>query len=344
MLHDIGKNREALDTLSPLLANTEDSNTLSLGADIVFELDDYPEAKRLAGLALAADEQNYDALTRFALSQARLRDKGGALLSGKELVRRHPDFWAAHTQFAMIQIEIGWVAATTLEAAREGVRQAPDQSVAHATLGDVYHSLGKKKQAATAYREALRLDPSSAHAQHNLAVASMSARPESVQDFAAILATNPDWELAAFNLTAAVASALRVLHLVLVGIFLATIAAVLVMEAVAPEADDMPIAVRILFVLFSAILVFVIVRWSRGISQRTPRAARSLLRAVARRDPLLVFWALPLGAMSLLVIIAPLLPGGFALLPFLLMWPLLLTASLFGGIRALSAWSLRPKQ
>ncbi|MCS6924901.1 MAG: tetratricopeptide repeat protein [Candidatus Binatia bacterium] len=54
---------------------------------------------------------------------------------------------------------------------REGLALCPTDDVAHNELGELYLQLGRKEEAAAAFREALRLNPNFSRAQKNLEAA-----------------------------------------------------------------------------------------------------------------------------------------------------------------------------
>lgn len=336
-LQHAGKHQQALRALAPVLAGQPSVAALSIGADSFYSLRNHSEAERLARAALAIDPDDYDSLATLALAQAGQHKRWEAWHSVADLVKRHPNFWAAHTQYAQIDLEIRNVSKATFDAAIEGVRLGPSQPTAHAVVGDVYLAQGARAKAAAAYREALRLDPQSSHAQHNLAVATQwRGRSEAIRTFASLTGRHPKFDLAAHNFVVALGFPFTMMTILLV---LVCGAGVLTSTLVLNE----PVLARVILASLAALVVVVTVVWMSRFNQLTQGQARRLLVAAARLDLFLAAWAAILMACSLVVVAAVFAPS---FLPFALyavfLPPMIFSALVIRFSRAIWLISRKP--
>jgi tetratricopeptide (TPR) repeat protein len=269
----------------PLVLSPNDADGLVQAADVAFDRREYAESIRLTEQILSQHPRHFNAQVTRARALAAHRRWGDARLAAEELRRQHPNVWAAHSQYALIDIEIHAVTKWTVEAAQEGVRLAPEEPMAHAIAGDVHLTLREVRSAAAAYREALRLDPNHSHARHNLAVAERSrvGTAATGSAFADVLGMSPDFDLAARNIVATLERPLYWLRLILILAYLVTFAMGRYFGSSVATAEDL-LPSRIVVGAVAASVIVTVAIWIIRFARATAPRGRRLLGAVVRLD------------------------------------------------------------
>jgi tetratricopeptide (TPR) repeat protein len=258
---------------------------LSDAAAIALDLGDHWESIRLTEQVLNREPRHFGAQATRARALAANRRWGDARLAAEELRRQYPNVWAAHSEYALIDIEIRAVTKWTVEAAREGVRLAPDEPMAHVIAGDVHLTLREVRSAAAAYREALRLDPNHSHARHNLAVAERSrvGTAATGSAFADVLGMSPDFDLAAKNIVGTLERPLYWLRLILIAAYIVTLAMSRYFLLSSATAEQL-LPSRIVVGLVAVAVIATIAIWLTRFVRATAPRGRRLLGAVVRLD------------------------------------------------------------
>ena len=102
-----------------------------------------------------------DATARYNLANA-LQARGRldeAIIEYREATRLRPGFAEAHCNLGAILCRTGRDLPGGEAELREAIRLRPDDAAAHLNLGHALKLEGRRDEAATAFREAIRLDP-----------------------------------------------------------------------------------------------------------------------------------------------------------------------------------------
>jgi tetratricopeptide (TPR) repeat protein len=310
-----------------LVLSPDDAEGLVQAADLALDRRAYAESIRLTEQVLSQHPRHFNAQVTRARALAAHRRWREARLAAEELRRQHPNVWAAHSEYALIDIEIHAVTKWTVEAAQEGVRLAPEEPMAHVIAGDVHLTLGEVRSAASAYREALRLDPNHSHARHNLAVAERSrvGTAATGSAFADVLGMSPDFDLAARNIVATLEQPLYWLRLILIAAYFVTFAMGRYFGSSVATAEDL-LPSRIVVGAVAAAVIATVAIWMIRFARATAPRGRRLLAAVVRLDR-------GLGVVAALYAIAVL---ALAAIP-LLVPPWMVLAFLVGAIAGIVA-------
>ncbi|MGX5682777.1 tetratricopeptide repeat protein [Schumannella luteola] len=202
-LLEIGRADHALPILRDLVAHHPSSGPVLVAlAHALLDLDDLEEAERMAREAVAALPHDSAPLRILALVLARRRKLVPAKAAANAAVELSPQDWRSHYTLAQIDEIVGSVGRYTVDAAGNAVRLAPLMAAPHILLGNALFATGRRHEAESAYRTALRLDPQNTSAQLGLSAIQMTKREwaSSARNMASILAVDPQAENARYNL------------------------------------------------------------------------------------------------------------------------------------------------
>jgi adenylate cyclase len=138
----------------------------------------YAQAYAFKALALANLYRSY---TR----DVRLLDEGLALIH--EALRKKPDLWSANNPLSIILMLQGKLEEAE-SAARDYIRNAPDDSGSHFALGFFYNSINRHTNAIAPYEESLKRKPDNLSTLFNLVVSCNEAKELSKQKEYALVA------------------------------------------------------------------------------------------------------------------------------------------------------------
>ncbi|MGN6760656.1 MAG: tetratricopeptide repeat protein [Leifsonia sp.] len=215
---DADRPQDALRLLGPYLASApEDVRALCLYARALVHAGDARRGVETArrAVSLAPDGEWAWRVLAFAESQAGNHQAAvGAAARARAIA---PMNWLTHLQVATVELKARTVTPDTLAAALRAVEMAPDEAIAHYTVGNVLLAQKAPKDAEQAFRRALALDPHMTSAQNNLAIASMhqGATGVAAAGFVDILAANPASDLARRNVLAAIGATVARLRILL---------------------------------------------------------------------------------------------------------------------------------
>jgi tetratricopeptide (TPR) repeat protein len=285
---DAGRSAEAVALLTTHLASEpDDVRALCLNGRAFCAAGDPSAGVENARRAIAIDPDNEWAWRVLALALSANGDHAGARDAAARATRIAPDNWRAHLQAATVDVSAGLATFQTQMAAMRAVELAPNEPLAHLTMGNV--ALAKKywTSAEEAYRRALALDPHLEAAKHNLALVTLhkGETGAAAAGFVDILATSPTSKLARRNVLASF-SALIVRARVVVGF------AILMVEFFSlcsqsevrtdPTVAMVVFAADIVIVLGVGVaLVYLMVQFVSGARRRLLQ----IVRAVRRFDP-----------------------------------------------------------
>jgi tetratricopeptide (TPR) repeat protein len=304
LLADLGRYDDAVTELGQAVA-VEPGNPAVLGllAQVQLAAGRPEQALTAADAALAAGPDDLAALAVRGLALADLRRFGEAAATADRILALGPnDGYAQRTGAAILaEARNGQPA---LNAAWRAVELAPEEPRAHLVLGLVALRLGLHDLAEKAYREALRLDPELAEAQHNIGVVRLEQRryQEAMEHLTLAAALRPAEGLAA----GAIGASLR--RPVLICASYAAVCGLLV----AVLAAGAPTAGRVAAVLGAVVGALLLWRYAAQV----PPETRKVLPGVLRTDRGLALSAYATAATPVLLLLHALLGGP---------WPLVAT-------------------
>ncbi|MFC0030764.1 tetratricopeptide repeat protein [Micromonospora chaiyaphumensis] len=327
-------------------------------AQLLAELGRYDEAAEELDAALSAHPGNPEALTMLARVHLAADRPAAALPAAEAAVAAAPGALSPLVARGLALIDLGrWKAAAStgdrilalgpadayaqrsaaailagarngqpaLNAAWRGVELAPDTAQAHLVLGLVAARLELYDLAERAYREALRLDPEVAGAQHDVGVIRLEQRryAQALEHLAGVAALEPD----ARDAGRTVADGVH--RLVLRGAGWSLLAGVLV-AVLAPVAPGPSRLLAVLAALGGAVLV-----WRSA--ARVPGLRDTVLPGLFRADPSLALAVCAVAAAPALLVLYALVGGP---------WPLVtgIALTLVAGFVVLARTGHQPRR
>jgi tetratricopeptide (TPR) repeat protein len=207
-----------------LASHPDDPRALCLMSQAHRELDDHELSLESARAALRVDPDNEWAWRLVSLAESRLGNYEAAHGAADAVRRLRPDSWLSHTNYAQVDATARRVTVATHTALARAFDLGPSQAQVHLVAGNVAMAENRWSVAATAFREALRIEPQNQAARNNLALAQLRSlnHGRAARTFSELLADDPDSALALRNLRVAARAALRTVHLILwIGVLLA---------------------------------------------------------------------------------------------------------------------------
>lgn len=341
-LLDAGRAEDARRLIGPVLTRLpDDPSALEVGAASLLACGEAAEAVVLLEQRLAVGGGG-DSAPWLLLASALLHcDRpADAVQAARRGVEADPREWSAHANLALIAAEAAPKDPLGVRSAREAVRLAPNEPLAHFAHGNVMLGRRRPRRAAASFRECLRLDPQHVEARHNLAVADLGSLRHSAAaaSFAAQSAEQPGSDVVAHNLRVSVGQIVTVSHLI---VFVGVVAAGLLVSRTrvpgvpAGAGADLDPIRPLLFGIAGVVVLLVAVHGVRVLRQLGVRAA-GIARLTLRQDRLLVVWIGIVGLSLLLLTAAPLLPG-------LLVGAVLSLGKNLGGVGAV-LWLVRMRR
>jgi tetratricopeptide (TPR) repeat protein len=329
LLVDAGRPKAALKSIAPYLAeNPDDAIALRVVAYAKNAQGKFAAALAAAQSAIAADPTDSWAWQLIAQAQTGTGDFANARLSARECRRLAPRDAAANSQVAVTDVATGLVTAESLEAAKAGIRLAPDDPGAHLALGNVHLEQNNLRAAYEAFFIGLSLDPQNDALRNNLALVGLRMRTSA--DTAANISTQPIDEANWSPLTAA-GTVLARIHAVFAAQVVLGYAAITVYAR--HPGGWLDVAFRptlAVLVLATAVVAVVLIR-------KTLTAAgvqfRELVLQVWRFDRTLTVWAVFLLSGFALTAVAPFVPVLFGELSYVLAAGVVLWGSIIWFLR-----------
>lgn len=310
LLTDTDRHQEALRLVTPALAVHPDDPRPHLAASLAHLGIDggAPEALRHAQEAARLLPQGEHAYRLQALAFLKLKRPREASHVARRAVELEPDVWQTHYIYAHTLLNDPFTQEQAGRAAAEARRLAPHQPAVHLLAARTYLDGGgratkEERLAAEGHiREALRLDPQSSEAAHELARVQLHGhRPSrAMSGFADALRMDPQQSASVAGLSAAFVQWVWRAHLVLWA------AGFLVVRRVA--ATDEPASRRVGFLVAlvaAAACVWMLTRISTSVDGRLD----TVTRAVWRTDKMGAVWAGLLVPVALGYVLAMLLPS-----------------------------------
>ena len=165
-----GEPGAAAELLGPVLAaEPDDVTALILMTHAQLALKQPALAEEVARRAVRNAPEWADALAALSRVLTALEKHDEAISTAREAVLRQPDNAYRHNRLAWALLEEGRHGVEAEHAAREAVRLGPDEADFRITYAMVMKQLNLLDRAREALRDALRLDPGNAVAQHELA-------------------------------------------------------------------------------------------------------------------------------------------------------------------------------
>jgi tetratricopeptide (TPR) repeat protein len=308
LLCDLERWADAHPLVRRLLASEpENDGAWCLLAQCELGLGRYESALTAAGQAvtLAPEHEWPYRLVSFAASQ--LGRHGTAVHAARAAVRLEPEVWQTHARLAAAASRgsagrrgsrARQSRAEAVRAAERALALAPDEPQVQLIYGSVAAARGQRAVAERAYRIALRLDPQSSGAHHQLAALRLRRRsgPVGLADaatgFATALSADPTAQVSRHSLELTLRMFLgRAAY----GLFVAAYLSLLFAVWSAPWSRAIPLLLLALPILFVA-----------GFLRRLAPALRSFLGRLLRRGWTAV--ALGLEAFSVVLIVAGVFP------------------------------------
>ena len=171
----LGRDAEALAACSLALADSPtDTGLLTLSSIAAYRLGQHDDAIRFAMMAISAgpdSDSAHRALATALLTVGRAQEATSAAYTAAVLA---PHFWINHLRYSQCLMAMPDSRDAAWQAATRAVELAPHESLAHYQVACVVYPVGLSTLAQfdlaeRALREALRLEPSNATYQHELA-------------------------------------------------------------------------------------------------------------------------------------------------------------------------------
>jgi Flp pilus assembly protein TadD len=310
LLTDTDRHLEALQLVTPTLAAHPDDPRPHLAASLAqLGIDGGgAEALRHAQEAARLQPHSEHAYRLQALAYLKLDRQREASHVARRAVELEPDVWQTHYIHARTLLNDPFTQDQAGRAAAEAMRLAPHEPAVHLLAAWTHLDGGARvtkedrRVAEGHIREALRLDPQSSAAAHELARVQLHARSSSqaMSGFADALRMDPQQSVSVAGMSAAFAQWVWRAHLVLWA------AGFLVVRRVASTDDSASRRVGLLVALVAAATcVWMVRRISTSVGGRLDTVAR----AVWRTDKLGAVWAGLLVPVGLGYVLAMLLPS-----------------------------------
>jgi protein O-mannosyl-transferase len=118
-----------------------------------------------------------------------------AIASFQRTLQGDPGFWEGHLNLGIAYAQVPGQESAAIAEYQTALRMKPDSALAHFCLGNVFHKMGRIREATEEYRAALALDPNYAEAHYELAyaLAQIPGRvPEAIAECQKMLQLRPD--------------------------------------------------------------------------------------------------------------------------------------------------------
>jgi tetratricopeptide (TPR) repeat protein len=198
-LVELGRNREALSLLAPLLASEPDNPSLHVAAARAhLGLGEHDAALSSASEAVRLHLTSEQAHRLRAIALHRLDRHFQAVAAAEEAVRLAPNGWQAQHTLALAKVGMSWDS-TVVRAAERAVELAPNEPSTHVIRGLVAQKRGETSVARAAYKRALALDPHHAMALNNLATLHRLRPGRQLRGYVAALRADPQLRISRDN-------------------------------------------------------------------------------------------------------------------------------------------------